>query len=320
MIADDSRAINSTASIYLNPSLAGRSSWTGDLDSKRPKSIKKKKKKVSEIHNSENGQSSALDRYNRVENSSIVKRRKKKVKSKIKKSVTANELPSGSKSVDSRSCHSKCKEDYENEQRGSASKYGGFLRYQPMYQNKTQVNINPARGHQKQLARRQSQGALSNNTSNKYLTSAKKIMKRKPKTIVELRSGKSQISINKSLTGLENVQEREPGQQRTKKVAVPNKPQKINSKREGEVPESYMLIPRYSSSRNSQKTSKRSIPVVSEKLYQMGLEKSSIRSKMHEDAMAKKERAQLTDCTFKPSISELARKKSSPEYMNLTKI
>lgn len=272
------------------------------------------KSKVSSKFMQERLGSSAMDRPNTGEKQTIIKRKKKKLKSTNKHKTTV-EMPNLGLSFENRSCHSKCKEEYENEPKSVAGKSKRNLQYSPNYQNdppnKKQQNT-PA-SSQRLLTRKTSQMDLRKSSTLQNLSKSKQIKKSRTQIVGEVISNRKGPKINKSLTVLSQIPERESKYKNTHKRTPSTSMKNLSLKKVAEIGESPMLMPRYSSRRSSQGLSKSNIPVSSEILYQLGLEKSTERVRKFEEAKAKKERDTLVDCTFKPNISALARKKSSPE-------
>lgn len=74
-----------------------------------------------------------------------------------------------------------------------------------------------------------------------------------------------------------------------------------------------MLDPRHSNQRVSPMVSRGSIPLSAQMLYLQGVEHLSERERISAEAKMRKEQEELFNCTFKPNILEISRKKSMPE-------
>lgn len=306
-----SRPINSTASIQDHIGYEAMPDKAVYHKSMRSGIMKSK---VSSKFMQERLGSSVMDRPNTGEKQTIIKRKKKKLKSRNKQKTTV-EMPNLGLSFENRSYHSKCKEEYENEPKSVAVKSKRNLQYSPNYQNdpsnKKQQNT-PA-SSQSLLTRKTGQRDFRKSSTLQNLSKSKQIKKSKTQTVGEVISDRKGLKINKSLTVLSQIPERESKYTNTHRRTPTTSMKNLSLKRVAEIDESPMLMPRYSSRRSSQRLSRSNIPGSSEVLYQLGLEKSTERVRKFEEAKAKKERDTLVDCTFKPNISAIARKKSSPE-------
>lgn len=133
--------------------------------------------------------------------------------------------------------------------------------------------------------------------------SEKKIMER-ARTVSQVGTEKKGPKVNKSLAVLSQVPD---------KYEIGPEKFKLGLKKAALMEGSRILKSRRSSGNYSYRATKPGISGASEMLYQLGLEKSSERNRKYEEAKSKREEDLLSGCTFTPSISALARKKSSPE-------
>ena len=127
-------------------------------------------------------------------------------KNKLK---TTSVVPSCASVNDKRSCHSRCKEYYENVSRGSVTNLGDFLKYQPMYQNLSSKKLekHPTGSHKKPI-RKTSHDTLPLASSKNNLSSMNKNFKPKPKTTSKITSPPTRRNISKSMAYLNPLNHR----------------------------------------------------------------------------------------------------------------
>lgn len=194
---DMNRDRRSVANTENNQKYDGNPNWACDY-----KAIKKKtKKNITD--------SSVIDDIIECQNFKLVKPKKKKTKLKKKKLKTTSVVPSCASFNQKRSCHSRCKEYYENDSRGSVSKLGDLLKYQPMYQNlsSNKLQKHPTESHKK-LIRKTSHDTLPVTSSINNLSSMKKNFKPKPKTTSKITSTPNPSNITKSMAYLNPLNHR----------------------------------------------------------------------------------------------------------------
>lgn len=272
--------------------------------------------------------SSKLRKQSIPDNAVLLKRKKKKMGKK--KPKTTAELPASNISGSNKSCHDKCKDEYEAANRGSFNNLSKFLRCSPMYQQfqPTYLDLETPSGTKKKLPiKPQSIRELHHDmslheSSSMRKTSKKSIKKKTPKTVTDIPMVAKGIKMNKSLAVLKQADSSRDGRRLSsgreslvsKKMMRTNNSSKLLSGTKENLKEGLQILqPRYSLPKSLKPNSKRTIPTFSDVIYQQGLEKYSEREKIFEEARQKRIYDELADCTFKPQISELARKKSSPE-------
>lgn len=269
----------------------------------------------------------SLRKMSNAENPMMIKRKKKKGK---KKTRTTAELQLSNLSGSNKSCHNRCKEQYEASSKGSLRNLGGFLQCSPMYQQfhpKYLDMITPMGSNKKLPVKAQSKREMNyelspTNTSSKRKTSKKALKKNNAQTVGKNQFGTSGIKTNKSLAVIKQSDssrdQKGPSSGRKslefKKINRTNSSSKLLSGAKENIRESlHILQPRYSLAKSSKPNSKRSIPTFTDVLYHQGLERERERERVAQESRMKRLQDELSECTFQPAISELARKKSNPE-------
>lgn len=313
----------SLASIQNHPGLAANSHLAAEYEER----VSRLKKKVGVQGVNGGMHSSVMTKMAKIEKPMVIKRKKKKGKSKSKKNKETADTQSNVVSGRNLSCHSKCKKDYENQSRSSVKRSAAGIHYGPMYQNPGNMyldTITPNGSSQKQLFRRTSQGLLMSSTQENLKRSTSKKKKKTPKQQNRTNASATMTihKTNKSMAALKNVTkvgDFRPATGResstSKKLGRSGESSKKGSFKNDTLRDSInILLPRYSIDKNSPAgNSRRTIPVASDNMYKHGLQRNLERLRIFEEAKAKKEQDELVNCTFKPNLSVMTRKKSSPE-------
>lgn len=246
----------------------------------------------------------------------IVKRKKKKTKKSKAKLEKENEELNEDDIKRRKSCHFKCKEDYETE-KNSVSTKGAImnLQYGPNYQgailHKSVYMAMDSMQKRSNLKHKIDIVIFSNQPYMSLQNSIKKPDSNRSKSRKSTQKNKSS-SKNGGYT-TEQTSQRSSGN-KDKNLSK----RTISSKMYSGKPKSSnftgdIIAPRYSEQKGTPAHSRGSIPMSAELLYMQGLERISSRDKIAAENKLRKEQEELRACTFQPNILGLSRKKSLPE-------
>lgn len=256
----------------------------------------------------------AVIRVPTTEVPTIVKRKKKKTKKKNKTKLEFKmEENEEAQNKRRKSCHSKCKDDYETEKNSFKGKdMKAILQYAAMYQSgfplsSSHLGLDSTQRKFKHkidlvLSLYQPYMSLQN--------TGKKVDPQSCRSVKALHKIQSSSKID--APSIQPNSQRSSGSKKNlSKRTVSSK--NVSRRDKSSVYTEEILAPRSSMGRDTPIGSRVSIPMSAEILYLQGLERMSSRERIAEDNKLKKEQEELAACTFKPNILEISRKKSMPE-------